>query len=91
MEKSHVAALVKAADECGGVSKLAAALQIGQNVVSNWKARGTFIDPLHCVAIERRTDGRVKRQDLRPNDWHLIWPELVQAVTPRPELAEQQA
>jgi len=35
--------------------------------------------PTHCVAIERATDGSVTRRDLRPDDWHLIWPELVEA------------
>lgn len=32
--------------------------------------------PELCVAIERATDGAVMRWDLRPNDWHLIWPEI---------------
>ena len=27
--------------------------------------------------MERATDRRVMRWDLRPADWHLIWPELV--------------
>lgn len=36
-------------------------------------------DPATCVAIERVTGGLVTRADLRPNDWHLIWPELVKA------------
>jgi len=31
----------------------------------------------NCVAIERATNGAVRRWDLRPDDWHLIWPELV--------------
>lgn len=33
--------------------------------------------PVHCVAIERATAGAVTRRDLRPDDWHLIWPELI--------------
>lgn len=77
MDKPHVIALAKAADECGGISKLAAALQVGQSVASNWKARETLLDAVHCVAIERLTKGSVTRRDLRPDDWHLIWPELV--------------
>lgn len=31
----------------------------------------------YCVAIERATNGQVTRKDLRPDDWRLIWPELV--------------
>lgn len=30
--------------------------------------------------IERATSGLVTRKALRPNDWHLVWPEL--AITP---------
>jgi len=29
-----------------------------------------------CVAVEQRTGNIVTRKDLRPDDWHLIWPEL---------------
>lgn len=60
----------------GGVGKLAAALRVAQPVVSNWRARGTTPDAVHCVAIERATNGAVTRRDLRPDDWPLIWPEL---------------
>jgi DNA-binding transcriptional regulator YdaS (Cro superfamily) len=35
--------------------------------------------PENAVAIERETGGAVRRWDLRPNDWHRIWPELVGA------------
>lgn len=30
-----------------------------------------------AVGIERESRGAVKRWDLRPDDWHRIWPELV--------------
>jgi DNA-binding transcriptional regulator YdaS (Cro superfamily) len=30
-----------------------------------------------ATAIERGSDLAVMRWDLRPNDWHLIWPELI--------------
>jgi DNA-binding transcriptional regulator YdaS (Cro superfamily) len=32
--------------------------------------------PEYCVAIERATEGKVSRRDLRPDDWAAIWPEL---------------
>lgn len=35
--------------------------------------------PENCVAIERATSQRVRRWDLRPKDWHRIWPELIGA------------
>lgn len=34
------------------------------------------ISPATCVAIEQATKGAVSRQDLRPDDWRSIWPEL---------------
>lgn len=33
--------------------------------------------PKYCVAIERATQGAVRRWDMRPDDWREIWPELV--------------
>jgi DNA-binding transcriptional regulator YdaS (Cro superfamily) len=79
MEHSHITALERAAEHCGGLTKLAIALGVGQPVVSNWKARGTILDAVYCTAIERVTDGVVTRRDLRPNDWQAIWPELAAA------------
>lgn len=38
-------------------------------------------NPVYCVAVERVTEGAVTRRDLRPNDWHLIWPELAEATS----------
>lgn len=33
--------------------------------------------PQYATAIEQATEGAVRRWDLRPDDWHLIWPELL--------------
>lgn len=71
-------ALQTAIDTVGGVGKLATAIGVGQPAISNWRARGTIPDAAHCVAIERATNGVVSRRDLRPDDWHLIWPELAE-------------
>jgi DNA-binding transcriptional regulator YdaS (Cro superfamily) len=30
----------------------------------------------HALKIEQFTGGAVTRKDLRPKDWHLIWPDL---------------
>ena len=35
--------------------------------------------PVLCVVIERASGDAVMRWDLRPDDWHLIWPELIGA------------
>lgn len=31
-----------------------------------------------CAQIELASNGEVTRKDLRPNDWHRIWPELAE-------------
>ena len=36
--------------------------------------------PRYCVALEQATSGKITRQDLRPHDYHLIWPELKKEV-----------
>ena len=33
--------------------------------------------PENSTAIEAKTDRAVMRWDLRPEDWHRIWPELI--------------
>jgi DNA-binding transcriptional regulator YdaS (Cro superfamily) len=33
--------------------------------------------PEQCVLVERQSGAQVRRWDLRPNDWHRIWPELI--------------
>ena len=40
--------------------------------------------------IERGCDFAVRRWDLRPDDWHRIWPELIGADGAPPVPAEQQ-
>lgn len=35
--------------------------------------------PALAMQLERKTKGAVTRRDLRPNDYHLIWPELAPA------------
>lgn len=37
---------------------------------------GRLPSPANCLAIERATGGAVTRQDLRPTDYWLIWPDL---------------
>lgn len=71
-------ALDEAIAYMAGVGKLAGAIGVGQSVISNWRARGTLPDAIYCVAIERATQGAVTRQDLRPDDWQKIWPEIAE-------------
>lgn len=30
-----------------------------------------------ATQLELNTNGKVTRKALRPNDWHLIWPEII--------------
>jgi len=55
---------------------LAKSMDVSPVLVSQWSTarRPTPIE--RCVSIERATDGAVTRKDLRPEDWHEIWPEL---------------
>lgn len=63
----------------GGRAALAAKLGLSAVYLSQLAARqdGRTPSPELCVLIERETDGRVSRRDLRPDDWDRIWPELI--------------
>ena len=60
--------------------------------IYQWRTgfRGVSPSPAYCVAIERATDGAVKRQDLR-DDWQDIWPELLAPAPAAPAPAEAAA
>lgn len=61
----------------GNQSRLAAALNKSAAQVWQWK-QGMRPVPVELGSeIEAATDGQVMRWDLRPTDWHRIWPELV--------------
>lgn len=63
----------------GGISTLAVELGVSPVYLSQLVAKqgGRTPSPELCVQIERATKGFVTRRDLRPDDWHRIWPELV--------------
>ena len=44
-----------------------------RNVAFSGKSSGVML----AVELERATAGAVRRWDLRPTDWHRIWPELI--------------
>jgi DNA-binding transcriptional regulator YdaS (Cro superfamily) len=44
--------------------------------VRNCASANRPIGPAIAAAIELESRGEVMRWDLRPDDWHLIWPEL---------------
>lgn len=82
MEHSNSAAVMSAIRIVGSQRALARALSIAPTQVGQWRKPeeegGRPIPPKKCVLIERITGGKVSRRDLRPDDWHDIWPELAQ-------------
>ena len=78
-------AIQRAVEQAGSQAALAQMLQVRQPTVSEW-ARGERPVPVErCTAIEKATGGAVTRRELRPDDWHRIWPELITAEHPAPE------
>lgn len=66
----------KAANLVGSYVALAKILGVTKSAVWQWKEDGRQPPIIHCYAIEQATNGAVTRKDLRPDDWHEIWPEL---------------
>jgi len=54
----------------------AEALGVSQGAVWQWASGKTPPSPEKALAIERATDGKVTRQELRPTDFWRIWPDL---------------
>jgi DNA-binding transcriptional regulator YdaS (Cro superfamily) len=71
------------AEERGRAAELAS--DIGLTKPSNpvliyqWSGGLRPVPIERCVPIEQATGGAVRRWDLRPDDWHRIWPELIGA------------
>ncbi|MCL7938799.1 helix-turn-helix domain-containing protein [Halomonas sp. ATCH28] len=39
--------------------------------------------PEIAVRVEAATEGAATRRSLRPDDWHVLWPELLTSDTPK--------
>lgn len=64
--------------ERGRAASLARCLGVKPVVISRWSSGAKPVPVERCLAIERITGGLVSRRDLRPKDWHEIWPELAE-------------
>lgn len=60
----------------GSPKNLSRLIKVHAPDISNWSSGSRPVPAHFCAAIETATQGLVTRQDLRPDDWHLIWPEL---------------
>lgn len=70
--KNHFASL-----ERGRAAQIATEMKISPSYLSQMVAGTAPISPARAVEFERVLGGAVTRQDIYPDDWHLIWPELV--------------
>lgn len=60
----------------GSQAELARSLKVTPPTVNQWIKGIRPIPLITCVVIENITDGKVTRQELRPNDFWKIWPDL---------------
>lgn len=58
------------------ITAIAKALDVTPTTVSEWHTGRRPIPIAHCARLECLFEGRLTRRDLRPRDWHVIWPEL---------------
>ena len=76
MSTETTSAIQRASEIVGGKAALARMVGVKPPTVQQWASGTRPVAIERCVAIELATKGAVTRKDLRPNDWHLIWPEL---------------
>lgn len=72
----------------GAAKRLAEAISCTPTEVSDWLNDKRPVPHARCVAIEQATAGAVTRQDLRPDDYGKLWPELAESTT-NPEQTAQ--
>jgi len=65
--------------ETNSRAELASAVGVSLGMISQWVNKTRPVSTERCVAIENATNGQVTRKDLRPDDWAIIWPELLKA------------
>jgi len=75
----------------GAAAELARHLQISSSFLSQLASGAAPISPERCVLLERFTRSAVMRWDLRPDDWHRIWPELVKRKDAPPIVSKAEA
>jgi len=66
-------------DLLGGTAKVARMCKVDPAAVSNWRIRGIPSDKYMFLGarIEKESHGLVTRKDLFPNNFWLIWPEML--------------
>jgi len=72
----------------GGPSKVAARLGCTVQAVCFYRDGKRRLPAEYCPTLEQMNEGRISRKDLRPDDWHLIWPELAASLATETEIAQ---
>ena len=57
-------------------AEFARAINVSAALLHQWLEGIRPVAIQHCPTIEKQTCGKVTRKELRPDDWHKIWPEL---------------
>jgi DNA-binding transcriptional regulator YdaS (Cro superfamily) len=70
-----------------GPAKVAELLGVSVQAACFWRDGKRELPAEHCAMLEQATRGAITRRDLRPDDWHRIWPELVNDEHPAPVAA----
>lgn len=69
----NIEALRKAVEIVGSQSKLARMLDLNTNSVYGWMRGQSVPSPINCIAIEKVTEGKIKRDDILPDyDWEKL-------------------
>lgn len=73
------------AQERGAQARLAKTLNIPAPMLSAWASEDPEqrrpVPIERCLAIENATNQDVTRKDLRPDDWHKVWPDFKEPAT----------
>lgn len=57
--------------------------------INEWRKAGIPVP--YCAGVEEECGAEFTRRDFRPDDWHLIWPELADPKTDTTDLNEAKA
>lgn len=76
MEGMNNSPIERAVQYAGGISALATLIGVRPPTVHEWKTGVRPVPIKRCVGINKATNGAITLQELRPNDWQQIWPEL---------------
>lgn len=60
----------------GTASRIAAAMGVSASYLSQMVKGESAISPARAVQFEQLTNGECSRQDIKPDEWRTLWPEL---------------